>query len=259
MAALVAVLGGGAAHAAAPNWRRVVLVELFTSQGCSSCPRADAFVRELPALGFGREKVVPLTYHVDYWDGLGWKDRFAKPEFTARQEWYARSTQLRSPDGDGLSGLYTPQMVIDGAVHVSGGRRQDATREMERAAASPALFELQPEVVVHGSTVDVAIGVTERAPAQRGLDWRARVALAARDTHTAVSHGENAGETLAESAVVRVLSSPVAIPAERGAKVRVRLIKPDDVDVSNLDVVVFVQSQQTGAVGAAIQAPAGVR
>src|SRR5438132_13969858 len=100
LAALLAALGGcGAAHASAPAWQRVVLVELFTSQGCSSCPPADAFVRDLPALGFGRDKVVPLTFHVDYWDDLGWKDPFATPAFTDRQRWYARSRKLRSPDG----------------------------------------------------------------------------------------------------------------------------------------------------------------
>ena len=64
--------------------KRVVLVELYTSQGCSSCPPADAFVRGLPALGVGRDKVIPLTFHVDYWDRLGWKDPFANPKFTQR-------------------------------------------------------------------------------------------------------------------------------------------------------------------------------
>src|SRR5207253_2749288 len=95
--AAAAVGGGGRAHAlppsaaagAAPPRPQVqphpVLVELFTSQGCSSCPAADAFVRELPGLGLGRERVLPLTFHVDYWDGLGWKDPFAAPAFTQRQ------------------------------------------------------------------------------------------------------------------------------------------------------------------------------
>ncbi|HVU50107.1 MAG TPA: DUF1223 domain-containing protein [Polyangia bacterium] len=261
LAVLVAALGGcGTAHGGTPTWRRAVLVELFTSQGCSSCPRADAFVRDLPALGLGRQRVVPLTFHVDYWDNLGWKDRFARPEFTARQEWYARATRLRSADGDsGLAGLYTPQMVIDGQVHLSGGRRQEAQREMERAGDRPALFQLEPEVALHGPSVDVAVAVSEGPEARRDLDWRVRVALAARATRTDVSRGENAGETLTEAAVVRALSSPMALPGERGAKVRVRLTKPDDVDASNLEIVVFVQSQQTGAVGAAIEATGGAR
>jgi hypothetical protein len=254
-AVLAAALGGcGAAHGATPEWRRVVLVELFTSQGCSSCPRADGFVRDLPSLGLGRQKVVPLTFHVDYWNGLGWRDRFAKAEFTARQEWYARSTKLRSADGgEGLQGLYTPQMVIDGAVHLSGGRRREAMQEMERAGGHPALFELEPEVVVNGASVDVAVAVRARPELPRDLDWRIRVALVARDASTAVQRGENAGQTLAEAAVVQALSEPLPLPVGPGTKARVRLPRPKDVEASNLDVVVFVQSQQTGVVGGAAQ------
>jgi hypothetical protein len=77
-----------------------ILVELYTSQGCSSCPPADALVRELPRLGFGRDRVIPLTFHVDYWDDLGWKDPFASHAFSERQRAYARAGSLVSPDGD---------------------------------------------------------------------------------------------------------------------------------------------------------------
>jgi hypothetical protein len=258
MALIMAALAGcGSAHASPPNWRRVVLVELFTSQGCSSCPPADAFIRDLPALGLGRDKVVPLTFHVDYWDGLGWKDRFAKPEFTARQEWYAHSTNLRSVDGErGLRGLYTPQMVIDGSIHLSGGRREEAVRQIERAGAAPPLFDLKPEIALHESSIDVTVEVGGARGGRRELDWRVRIALATRATRTGVSRGENAGETLAEAAVVRVLSEPVPLPAEPGAKLHVRLNKPRDVDWPDLDVVAFVQSQETGAVAAAVEAAA---
>ena len=111
-----------------------VLVELFTSQGCSSCPAADAFVHDLPRLGLGRDRVVPLTFHVDYWDGLGWKDRFASPKFTDRQKWYTRSDTLLGPAGErgGITGPYTPQMIVAGTVHFSGGRRDVAVAEAEQ-------------------------------------------------------------------------------------------------------------------------------
>jgi hypothetical protein len=232
----------------------VVLVELFTSQGCSSCPAADAFVRDLPALGLGRDKVVPLTFHVDYWDGLGWKDRFARPEFTARQEWYARSTKLRSPDGEnGIEGLYTPQLIIDGGVHLSGRRRHDAIAEMARAAESPRLFDLRPRVVVQGASVDITVEVVDRRAKKSNGDWRLRVALTTRDARTPIARGENAGETLEEAAVVRALSDPLPIPTTPGEKARVRL--PAPADATDLDVVVFAQSE-TGAVGAAVQAAA---
>ena len=242
------------ARAAGNEWRRVVLVELFTSEGCSSCPAADAFVRELPSLGLGRDKVVPLTFHVDYWDGLGWKDRFARPDFTARQEWYARATKLRSPDGEaGLHGLYTPQLVIDGAVHLSGRRRQEAIHEIERASAQPPLFELKPVATVRGSIMDVTIEAIARPNVKKDLDWRVVVALALRSARTPVTHGENAGETLDETAIARVLSERVSMPAWPGGMARVRLTKPTDVAWSDIDVVVFVQAEDTGAVGAAIQ------
>jgi hypothetical protein len=242
------------ARAARSDWRRVVLVELFTSEGCSSCPAADAFVRELPALGFGRDKVVPLTFHVDYWDRLGWKDRFGGPDFTARQEWYARSTKLRSPDGEaGLQGLYTPQLVIDGEVHLSGRRRQEAIREIERAGAQPSLFDLKPVVTIRGSVMEVTIEAVARPNVKNARAWRVVVALALRSARTPVSHGENAGETLEEAAIARVLSDRVTLPARPGDKAHVSLTKPADVAWSDLDVVVFAQSEATGAVGAAVQ------
>lgn len=248
--------GCGTARAAPATWQRIVLVELFTSQGCSSCPDADAFVRELPSLGLGRAKVVPLTFHVDYWDGLGWKDRFARPEFTARQEWYARATKLRAPGGEeGISGLYTPQMIVDGGVHFSGRRRQDAVREIERASQIPPLFRLTPHVAIQGASAEVTIDFGMPQATMDRTHWTFRVALAARDARTPVARGENAGETLAEAAVVRVISPPIALPAAPATRASVRLTKPDDTAWSELDVVVFAQSD-TGSVGAAVQVAA---
>jgi hypothetical protein len=231
-------------------WRRVVLVELFTSQGCSSCPPADTFVRELPALGYGRDRVVPLTFHVDYWDGLGWKDPFADPAFTRRQERYARSGRLRSAAGQaGLDGLYTPQMIVDGQVHFSGQRREDAFREMARAAQRPPVFDLTGDAVVHGSDVQVTVHAAERGPVEGKRDWRLVVALAARKARTAVRHGENAGETLEEAAVVRTLSQPLTLPRDPHQAAVVGLAKPADVSWSDIDVIVFVQSEITGEIG----------
>src|ERR1700759_5332648 len=97
LALFVACLACGSVPArAAPA--HPVLVELFTSQGCSSCPAADAFVRELPALGLPRARVVPLTFHVDYWNGLGWPDPFSSPAFTERQRRYVDGGFLRGPE-----------------------------------------------------------------------------------------------------------------------------------------------------------------
>jgi len=251
MLAVAAAVGSSGASGATPTWRRPVLVELYTSQGCSSCPAADAFVRELPALGFGRDKVVPLTFHVDYWDRLGWKDPFASAAFTGRQEWYARSGKLRSPDGAaGLEGLYTPQMIVDGTVHFSGRRRQVALREMERAAAQPPRFDLAIQAAIRGSAIHLTVLLADAGAARPDRhEWRVTAALAAKKARTSVGRGENAGETLDEAEVVRALSERSPLPPAGGA-VALRLSKPADLSWSEADLVVFVQSEATREIGA---------
>jgi hypothetical protein len=101
---------------------RLVVVELFTSQGCSSCPPADAFLHELSQ----RDDVIALALHVDYWDYIGWKDSFAQPAFTQRQKAYAKTAGRRS--------VYTPQMIVSGQDHVVGTHEQDAKSLIKRHA-----------------------------------------------------------------------------------------------------------------------------
>jgi hypothetical protein len=249
LAATAAGCSSPARGAPAP-WRRPVLVELYTSQGCSSCPPADAFVRQLPSLGFGRDKVIPLTFHVDYWDRLGWKDPFASAAFTKRQEWYAGSTKVRSPDGaSGLDGLYTPQMIVDGTVQFSGQRRETALHEMEAAAARPPVFDLVARVAIKGPSAEVTVQSTPGQHGGRDKDWRLVVALAAKKTHTSVARGENAGETLEEAAVVCALSDRLVMPTPRGST-QIRLAKPGDLAWSDVEIVVIVQSERTREIGA---------
>jgi hypothetical protein len=241
----------GASTASGPpaSWRRAVLVELFTSQGCSSCPPADAFVRDLPALGLSRDKVIPLTFHVDYWDGLGWKDPFASGAFTERQRWYAGSSKLRSPDGEaGLDGLYTPQMIVDGKVQFSGQRRQTAVHEMERGAARPLLFDLAVRAAVKMSALELTIQATPVGDPGRDRDWRIIAALVAKKTHTAVARGENAGEQLEEASVVRALSDRLAMPPPRSVA-HVQISKPADLAWADIELIVFAQSEASREIG----------
>jgi hypothetical protein len=246
-----AALGCSSTARGAPaGGQRPVLVELFTSQGCSACPPADAFVRELPALGWGPEKVIPLTFHVDYWDRLGWKDPFASGRFTVRQEWYARSGKVRSPDGAaGLGGVYTPQMIVNGSVQFSGQRRQTALHEIEAAAARPAAFDLTVRAAAKGATVELLVDSSSSGGAARGGDWRLVAVLAAKRARTAVGRGENAGETLEEAAVVRALSDSVALPPFHGTT-RIQLSKPADLAWAGAEIVVFAQSESTREIGA---------
>lgn len=121
-ALIAACLAGGFISGAGPAKADThpVLVELFTSQGCSACPPADAYMHDL----IQRDDVIALALHVDYWDYIGWKDIFAKPAFTARQKAYAKAGGRRS--------IYTPQMVIAGKDHVAGTHRDDAAILIQR-------------------------------------------------------------------------------------------------------------------------------
>ena len=104
-----------------------VVVELFTSQGCSSCPPADALLHELSK----RDDVIPLALHVDYWDYIGWKDSFAQPAFTARQRGYAQASGRRA--------IYTPQMIIGGQFDVVGNRPMDVAAIIRCQVLPPSL------------------------------------------------------------------------------------------------------------------------
>lgn len=127
---------------ASGNTPRPVVVELFTSQGCSSCPPADAFLQDL----LGGKGVIALTYHVDYWDYLGWRDTLGSAENSQRQYDYARTR--------GDMDVYTPQMIVNGGKHFVGSDRHAVLGAIERSRAEPplpvalALTETKMELVV---------------------------------------------------------------------------------------------------------------
>lgn len=170
----------------------LVVLELFTSQGCSSCPPADRLLSSLVSAGaLGERKVVPMAFHVDYWNYLGWSDPFSSAAWSQRQREYASAL--------GEDGVYTPQLVIGGRAHVVGSDR----RKLERAvaAAKPA----RPIAVTAAWT---ATSVTVQAPSAEGELW---LALWQDDLVTAVARGENRGEKLRNQHVVRRL-----VKLERG-------------------------------------------
>jgi hypothetical protein len=167
----------------------VAVVELFTSEGCSSCPPADAVLADL-ARDAGRP-VFALAFHVDYWDELGWRDRFASPENTARQRRYARAL--------GSTGVYTPQMIVGGTEQFTGSDGDRAAVAVGRALARPASVRLS----VHPrSTGPSSVAVDYEAPgAPAGSVLN--VVVVERSASTSVRAGENAGRTLQHANVVR--------------------------------------------------------
>jgi hypothetical protein len=161
-----------------------VVVELFTSQGCSSCPPADELLAELA----GRPDVVALSLHVDYWDYIGWKDPYASPQYTARQQRYTESLNLRY--------VYTPQIVVDGYVNVVGTRRAEVLAAIETAARRDRAIDIS-FVTSNGGIVIIPEG---HAPDEGATVW---LAVYDREQVTEIKRGENAGRKLRNANVVR--------------------------------------------------------
>ncbi len=219
---------GGSALAGPPAERRPVVVELFSSEGCSSCPPADAVLarlaREQPVPG---ADVIALELHVDYWNSLGWPDPFSSAAFTARQRAYA--------DAFGQRGVYTPQLVVDGATELVGSNDSGA-----RAAVATAAREAKTKVQVTRNGDRVTIAVIDPNDAGAADVW---LAVTEDGLSTAVPRGENASATLTHGPVVRTLDRVQAIaPGTHG-----KVVKEVDVTVQPtwrreaLRAVAFVQ------------------
>lgn len=219
--------------------RTPVLVELFTSEGCSSCPPADALLAKLDELQpVARVTVIALEEHVDYWDHQGWRDPFSSADFTARQQRYAESLHVESP--------YTPQMVIDGRSEFVGNDSNRALHELAQAA-------LTAKTTIHVTVRDYAAGQISLAVHVDAAGSQGNVWLAIAETGLAsdVARGENAGRNLKHSAVVRKLTpigklkSGEPFSAEPAVKLA-RQWKPE-----NLRAVVFVADSTAKVLGAA--------
>jgi hypothetical protein len=185
---------------------RPVLVELFTSQGCSSCPPADRLLGRLGAEAGGH--VIALAYHVDYWNRLGWTDPFSSRRWSQRQETYARRFHLDAP--------YTPQAVVDGAVEMVGSREADLRAAIAARAARPgAVLTVRVSPAGAGIRVDVDV---ERTCAVWEKKLDVMVAVFETGLVTPVKRGENGGRTLRNDDVVRDLSRAARLAASGPAR-----------------------------------------
>lgn len=182
----IAVLSlAGALTSAAQAGDQPVVVELYTSQGCSSCPPADAyFAKEL----VGRDDVIALALHVDYWDYIGWKDDFASPANTKRQRNYARVANKRS--------IYTPQMVIGGVDHVVGNRPAEVRNQLAKHDAKASAIDVTLTRSGDRLTIQLASESNTRDPMTVQL-----VRYSPKETRD-IKRGENAGRTLAYHNIV---------------------------------------------------------
>jgi hypothetical protein len=176
-----------------------VIVELFTSEGCSSCPPADALLAKLEEQQpVANAQVIALEEHVDYWNNLGWTDPFSAKEWTARQEEYAASL--------GSQNVYTPQMVINGQSELVGSREQQARQAIEetasRARADVSLAARQSE---NKGRAQFTVSVGRLVGNKAGDAPEIWLAITEARLHSSVTRGENAGEDLHHASVVRAL------------------------------------------------------
>ena len=221
-----------------PMVKRVpVIVELFTSEGCSSCPPADRALRFLAEQQpVSNAEVIPLAFHVDYWNYLGWKDPFSSAAFSRRQEMYVERFKLNSG--------YTPEMVVDGRAEFVGSDTGAAARQIADAAVQT---KGTVSLAVEGDTLNVSIiGL----PAQR----HATVFLAATEDGLTsdVRAGENGGQKLQHVGVVRSLTLLATV--EKGAnsfQKKVDFPNIPEWNTSNGRLVVFVQDNDDGRILAA--------
>ncbi len=171
-------LGLGAAALAEDVSTPVVVVELYTSQGCSSCPPADAFFGELTQ----DARVMPLALHVDYWDYIGWEDVFANPRHTERQKSYAYAQGSRT--------IYTPQMIVDGAERVEGNRPDAVSQLVAAHLARGALTQL--EMVRDGGSVHI-----RAKPVPGGVGpMSVQLVRYTPEATVSITRGENAGRKI---------------------------------------------------------------
>jgi hypothetical protein len=223
-----ALLAPEAAFAKAAE-NRPVVVELFTAQGCSACLTTNALVADLAS----RKDVLALTFPVDYWDYLGWKDPFAKPEFSARQRAYQKALGLRD--------VYTPQLVVDGAAQVGKALPEKAP---EMIAAAAKARRPSPAMRIDHGTLTVGPG---RLPAGGADVWLVR--YQGQPQETAVKDGENRGVTVIYR---NVATSLVRLGAWDGRAQAYPLPDPaaDDADLKS---AILVQSKASGRILGALK------
>ena len=242
------VLALGSTPAPVARSSTPILVELFTSEGCSSCPPADSLLQHLietpPVAG---AEIIGLGEHVDYWDHQGWRDRFSSADYTERQERYSSKLKVQS--------IYTPQMIVNGRSEFVGSDIKAARLAIDRAVGLPhgvVAIAIEPPATNRVATVTVK--AIELPALSRGDRAEIVVAVIEDGLRSNVRAGENRGRTLTHAAVVRRLST-IGEAKGDGASVRSDVTIEPEWRLENLKVVAFVQERATRHVIAAAVVP----
>jgi hypothetical protein len=226
-----------------------VLVELFTSEGCSSCPPADVLLQKMDASQpVGGAQLIVLSEHVDYWDHDGWKDPHSSAALTERQVSYDKALGLKTP--------YTPQMIVDGTSEVHANNPEQLNKVLQEATFAPKIPVRIGEVKLEGAPAVLGMRIeAEGYSDKRGAD--VYVAMVLDRVESQVLHGENGGKRLTHVAVVLEIRKIGKLSKSKSFGENVQLKLKPGTDSKNVRIVAFVQEPGFGKVlGAALRRPA---
>ena len=227
------------AHTKAPVSPVPVLVELFTSEGCSSCPSADKLLAALQSQQpVPSAHIIVLEEHVDYWDQQGWHDRFSSPQFTERQKIYAFRLKVDDP--------YTPEMIVDGQIQFSGNDPAKAVSAITQAAQSPKIDLLLSKPSIEGKHLSSSVSIASGASALPKGDLYA--ALITPSASTQVKSGENGGKHLDHVSITRTLQHIGKLQDLNRGPISFKLSAPPDDDPAHMQLIIFAQLPGQGAV-----------
>lgn len=228
---------------AASGAQRNVLLELYTSEGCSSCPPADQWLSRVKSAGIS---VVPLAFHVDYWNKLGWPDRFSSAEYTARQHEVSRR--------NALSFVYTPQLVLNGRDFREASGTEMLSRRVTSINATPRATLRITQTASNADELKVDL-TAALASANAPNDAQAFLAVVEDKLSSQVNAGENQGKRLNHDAVVRTLLGPFPVAAANNTQIQKSINLDKSWKRNEVSLVAFVQSAKSGETLQALQAP----
>jgi len=217
---------------------RVALLELYTSEGCSSCPPADKFMSRVKRADISDQQLIPLSFHVTYWDHIGWKDRFSHPQHDARQRKLAKMNNSRE--------VYTPQFIMNGKDFRRNGSFDN---EIVRINSIAAEYQLELSASLNTDAIDVVLDA--RVSIDNNDKAAAFIVLYEHGLSSEVSDGENEGKQLRHDYVVRELKGPYLIKHDQS--VFKASFAHSDYKIENSGIVAFIQKPKSSEVLQAVR------
>jgi len=221
---------------------QAALLELYTSEGCSSCPPADQWLARYQKNGLYPDRVVPLALHVDYWNDLGWKDPYSQNAFTQRQHQIARRRQART--------VYTPQFLINGKEMLRW--RSQGESELHRQSILTPRADLSLRMNRVGDQMEISAGAKAKDPSRRADLF---VVVTENNLTNHVQAGENSGQTLHHDFVARYFAGPISLKPDGSAQFSQKLKLDPSWKTADLGLVAFVQDPESGEVWQALARP----